>query len=327
MSAPRRLLRLFDLPLPRAGGLRLGALIAGCYDRFHRDRLAIHASAASYASFVAAVPLLTLLLTLLGLFHAQGLVRDAFAGADGVLPPALLELLEQTLLALARSRAHLSLTAGAVASALLILWGAGSIARVLMSGFTLAAGRREQRRWYRRWLRSLWLSLACASLVGSAFTLVVLGPELLDRGAGLVGLPLPSPALLAWLRWPLIWLLVLLSLALLHRFAPAGGGRLRPFSHGALFTTAAWTGLSWAVIHGVGRIGATSAAWGSLAGVIALLVYAWWTTLFVLLGAEVDAVIAEARSGAGRDDRRRPIPPAAPVADPPAEQPADPPVE
>lgn len=109
----------------------------------------------------------------------------------------------------------------------------------------------------------------------------------------LLGVPQSSgPGIIAMLRWPVLYLLILFALACLYRYGPS---RTHPewrwVTWGSGIAGAIWIGgslvYSWYVAH----FGTYNATYGSLGAVIGFMIWMWLSTVVVLLGAEINAEI------------------------------------
>ena len=127
---------------------------------------------------------------------------------------------------------------------------------------------------------------------------------------------LGSTAVTVWniAKWPVLVILVSLMFAILYWASPnAKHGGFRWVSPGGVLRGAALDRR----VGGVRLLpGATSAnynkTYGTLAGVIAFLVWLWISNIAILLGAEMDAELERGRAiAAGHAARRRAVPGAA----------------
>jgi membrane protein len=105
--------------------------------------------------------------------------------------------------------------------------------------------------------------------------------------------------LLAFLRWPLLYLVVLFGLACLYRYGPS---RTQPqwrwVTWGSAIAGGIWIAgsllLSWYVAN-------YNATYGSLGAVIGFMIWMWLSTIVVLLGGEINAEI-ERRAAQGENE-------------------------
>jgi membrane protein len=126
---------------------------------------------------------------------------------------------------------------------------------------------------------------------------------------GLLGIPQESgPGLLALLRWPLLYLLILVALACLYRYGPS---RTHPqwrwVTWGSAVAGAIWIAGSLAFSWYVANFGNYNATYGSLGAVIGFMIWMWLSTTIVLLGAEINAEIEHQTARDTTEGRGKPM--------------------
>jgi membrane protein len=96
-------------------------------------------------------------------------------------------------------------------------------------------------------------------------------------------------------QWPVLVFFVLFAFALVYYFAPDVEQHFKWVSPGSILAVVLWLLFSLAFSYYVNTIGGSSlsASYGSLASVIILLLYLYYTAYIVLLGAEMNQVIEE----------------------------------
>ena len=101
---------------------------------------------------------------------------------------------------------------------------------------------------------------------------------------------------LAYARWPLLGLFILVALDVIYRFGPSSA---KPHWHlisvGTIFAGVFWILASWIFSLYVTRFNSYDATYGSLGAVIVLLLWFWISALIVLTGATIDSVRAGMR--------------------------------
>ncbi|MCW2547629.1 MAG: ribonuclease [Mycobacterium sp.] len=125
------------------------------------------------------------------------------------------------------------------------------------------------------------------ALVG--LSLVLTGPIVKDI-AGPLGLG--STAVTVWnvAKWPVLVVVVLAMISLLYYTAPNVKQRgFRFVTKGALLALAVWLVASIAFAFYVANFGSYNKTYGTLGGVIGLLVWIWLTNVAILLGMEVNS--------------------------------------
>jgi membrane protein len=138
------------------------------------------------------------------------------------------------------------------------------------------------------------------NLVSLTFTAGAIAAMLLAVGAVVV-LPLilasfdlvsMAPTLVAALRWPALFVLVMLGLAILYRFGPSRREpRWQWVSVGSLFAAIAWLAGSGLLSWYLAKFANYDATYGSLGAAIGLMMWMWLSIIVILVGAELNSEI------------------------------------
>jgi membrane protein len=135
------------------------------------------------------------------------------------------------------------------------------------------------------WLQVVTLGLTLAVIV---FALVAVLPAVID----LLPFHGTHKMIASLLRWPILVLLVMAALAVVYRYAPSRDEpRWRWVSWGAVLATILWIVGSALFSIYVGQFASYNKSYGSLGGVIVLLMWLYLSAFVILLGAEVNAEI------------------------------------
>jgi membrane protein len=203
--------------------------------------------------------------------------------------------LEDQLLTIADNKAESTFTVGAIISILFALWGVSGAFRSVMEAMNVMYGVEEARPFWKVYGISIFLSLGVAILLISALVLVVFGPQLAELVAGIVGFGSIFETLWIIVQWPILVGVVLLAFALIYYIAPNAEQRFRYVSPGSIIAVILWLLFSLAFSFYVNNAGGESysASYGALAGVAILMLYIYYTSYILLLGAEMNQVIEE----------------------------------
>ena len=98
--------------------------------------------------------------------------------------------------------------------------------------------------------------------------------------------------LLKVLTFPLALVLVTFGVSLLYWLAPATRHSYRWITPGALLFVVGWVVASVGFAIYIGNFGSYNRSYGSIAAVIVLLVWLYWSSLLLLIGGELNAVLA-----------------------------------
>ncbi|MCW2956025.1 MAG: ribonuclease [Thermoleophilia bacterium] len=263
------------------------------------NHLMMFAKGLAYGGVFAVVPILALLVLLLGVFNAVELVNTAMAELRPVLPADVLELIDTQLTNVATTDASGAFGVGAIISALVALWGASGAMRSMTEALNVVHGLEvDSRSAVVRFGMSFLLAIGAIILLSLVLVIMVVGGGAADLVFDIVDAP---GAAGTWniVRWPVLVVVAWLGIALLFRFGPAkrvGHGLATP---GTLIATAGWISFSALFSWYVGGIGSVDGSWGAVAGVIVFLLYLQYSGLIILLGAQVDVLLAHDPSGRG----------------------------
>ena len=112
-------------------------------------------------------------------------------------------------------------------------------------------------------------------------------------------------------QWPVVFCLALTGLALVYYLAPAAGRRWHWITPGSTFALGAWLAMSSALKLYVTYLVNYNATYGSIGGVILLMLWLYVSGVALLVGAEIDSAVDEAAAEAAEPSRvLRPMPPA-----------------
>jgi membrane protein len=259
VSTARRLQRADDV---RELGRRV-------WNAMSDDDVFDRAAALAYYFIFALFPTLLFLTSLLGLLPAAGLMDRLMAYAQRALPGDAASLVTRTLGEIEAGARGGLLSIGALAA----LWAASAGMASVMKALNVAYGLEDSRPWWKRRLLAVLLTVGFAGFILAALALIVFGPPL--------GLPL-------------VIALVLVGIALVYHFAQATRQRWRWVTPGSVVALALWLAMSFGLRWYVARFTDYSATYGSIGGVILLMLWLYLMGLVLLVGAEINAEIEHA---------------------------------
>ena len=280
-----------EVEVPVAVNLGLVDFFKLTYKEMSEDHVMAFAGNLTYKGLFAIFPFFTFLLSLLGLFNATDLVNTMVDKLSGVAPQSATKFIEGQLLSITQSQAESAFTFGAIISILLALWGVSGAFRSVMEAMNVMYEVEEDRPFWKVYGLSIFMSLAVIVLLVGALVLVIFGESIGVRGADLVGLGSVFATLWSILQWPVVALVVLFAFALIYYFAPAAKQRFRWISPGSILAFVFWLIFSLLFSLYASMAGSYNETYGSLAGVIILMLYVYYSALIMLVGAEINQVI------------------------------------
>lgn len=272
---------------PRLRGLPLAQVARYTWRAFDGDDMWTFAAALAYRMLFALFPFLLFLVAAFSFLDAPGLFDGLLAQSERFLPREAQATVAKVVGEVRGRREGGFLSLGILGA----VWVASGGVRSTMHALNVAYNVPEGRRWWKRYLVSLAYTLALAVLVMLATVLMVLGPRatawLLDRlGAGAA-----VQDALVWLRLPAALLLAWGAIVLVYYAAPNVRQRLPLVLPGAVLAVLLWTAASLGFRLYVAHFSRFGLTYGSIGAVVMLLAYFYLSSLVLLLGAEMNAVI------------------------------------
>jgi membrane protein len=293
-----------DVRVPLTRG-RLGLVDLGkrLGRELSRDHVDAFASSLAYKGLLALFPFSILIVSLLGVFGAQGLLNDMLDRVSGALPTEASTLLRDQVFALTDPDKVGVFTFGAIVGAVVALWALSGAMRSVMESMNVMYGVEDRRGLIARYVRSIVLAVIVVALFAVALALVVGGPDAARAIAAATSLGDAFVLTGSIVQWPVLVALVMLGFALVYWAAPAVDQRFRFITPGTIVATVAWLAFSLAFSAYANHLGSFNATYGALAGVVVLLLYLHWSSFLLLVGAELNQVIEAASPDADATTR------------------------
>ena len=277
------------------GGLSAGELGRRVWHELSADEVVDRAAALAYYFLFAIFPTLLFLTSLLGLLPLPGLMERLLDYVDRAVPPDAASILGRTLEEIQAGARRGLLSIGAIAA----LWAASSGMASVMTALNVAYDVEDTRPWWKRRLLSILLTLGFALFILTALVLLVFGVQI--GGAVAAALGLGALFTVTWnvLNIPIVVAFVLVGIALVYYFAPAAKQHWRWVTPGSVVALVLWLAMSFGLRLYVARFTDYSATYGSIGGVMLLMLWLYLTGLALLVGAEINAEIEHAAAERG----------------------------
>jgi membrane protein len=253
---------------------------------FEKNLSLISAGAAFYA-FIAIPSGITVLISLYGLAFDPAQVQKQVATFHGVMPEQAMTLITDELTYIS-SQSHRALGIGLAVGLAVALWSASYATTSMITALNIVYGEVEKRNFVKFYATALVLTLATVIFGLLSLSLIAALP------AAIQWLPLGpfGKTLASIVRWPLLIILFMTSLALAFRYAPCREQpKWRWISWGAVVGGILWIIASALFSFYVASFSSYDKSYGSLAGVVLLMMWLYVSAYVILISAELNAEI------------------------------------
>ncbi len=248
------------------------------------DRATGLAAQQAYYYMLAIFPLLILVLSIIPYFSIDP--SRAVGFVEEYMPSESAEMFSDIIVNIVSERNGGLLTFGILGT----IWSASNGVNAFMRAMNIAYGVEESRSFIKARLVSILLTFGLIVSLIVALVLPVFGGVILEFIKGILHVPDNMQIIFQILRWLLAVTVMVLVLSVLYKMAP---NKDFPFKHvfpGAITATILWQLVSLGFSYYVSNFGNYSATYGSLGGVIILMLWLFLTGLILVLGGEVNAI-------------------------------------
>ncbi len=255
------------------------------YAQVENDRLLALAAGVVFYSLVALVPAIAAGVSVYALFANAATISKHLSIAADVVPAGTLDMLSGEIARIASKSAG-RLTFGFLFGLVIALWSANAGMKSIFDALNIIYDEAEKRGIIRLNLVSLFFTVCAIAAAGLAVTLVVVFPLLL-AGFGLSSFDAP---VIAYLRWPVMFVMIILGLAVLYRYGPSRRlVKWRWISVGSVFAALVWLAVSSLFSWYLANFANYNATYGALGAVVGMMMWMWLSTIVVLVGAALNS--------------------------------------
>ena len=206
-----------------------------------------------------------------------------------MIPGDGMQIIESQITALT-SNGHSTLGFAAIISLAVSLWSANNGIKSLIGGLNVVYHEHEKRSFVKLTLVAFAFTVGMIIFAIIALFAVVLIPILLN----FLGLGFATAILINLLRWPAMFLVVAVVLAIIYRYGPSRNwARWRWVSWGGAAAAFFWIAVSLLFSFYVANFANYNKTYGSLGAVIGFMTWIWISSIIVLMGAELNAELEQ----------------------------------
>jgi membrane protein len=258
---------------------------------FETDLFNRAAQVGFYFSF-SLFPLLFFLVSIAGLIlgSADSLKDELFSYFGRIMPASAYELVRTTVNEIASGSSSGKVTLGL----LITLWSASAGVDSVRSALNAVYSLPETRPWIRIKVQSVALTLATVVLIGSVIGIFFYGWRIAQMAFGAIGIHIESPLLLVSIQWIAVLFVLLFACELVYNLLP-NFKKLEWIwiTPGSVVAILLWIGLTSGFRLYLVFFDSYNRTYGSLGAVIVLMLWLYLTSIAVLVGGLINAVLNE----------------------------------
>ncbi|WP_458790920.1 YihY/virulence factor BrkB family protein [Yoonia sp. MH D7] len=253
--------------------------------KLESDHIGLIAAGVAFYALLAIFPAVTALMALGGLMLEPAQVTAQLETLTNMIPERAADIILDQAVAVAGS-GQVGLGTAFVIGLFLAVYSASRGMGSLMEGLNVVFDAEETRGFVSRtlWTLALTVFLILGLLLGMSAVVAV------PAALAFVALPEWVETLILLSRWLILAFLTILGLGIVYRYGPSR--RLvewKWLSPGAIAACVVWIAASAGFLIYASNFGSYNETFGSMAGVVILLMWLWISAFIVLLGAELNS--------------------------------------
>ncbi|AMM91618.1 YihY/virulence factor BrkB family protein [Peribacillus simplex] len=249
------------------------------------DRVTGLAAEQAYYYLLALFPLLILLLSILPYLNID--IQTALDTIKTFMPTETMEVIEKNIINILSERNGGLLTFGFLGT----IWSASNGMNAFIHSMNIAYDVEETRNFLKARFISIMLTLGLVVAFIVMLGLPVFGKVIIDILQQVIPIPEEMQILFSLLRWIIAVAVISLVLTFLYRFAPNKSFPIKHVIPGAVTATVLWLGISLGFSFYVSNFANYSSTYGSLGGVIILMLWLYLSGLIFVIGGEINAIL------------------------------------
>jgi len=266
------------------------------YSAIGQHRVVSIAAGVTFFVLLAMFPAVGALVSIYGLFSDPGTIRTHLNDLTSFLPGGAIEIIGDQLARVSSGgKATLGLTF--LFTLGLSLWSANAGMKALFDALNIVYDAQERRGLIKLNAVSLLFTLGGLLVLLLAIGAVVVLPVALQH----FGLERTGSSLLGLVRWPALFVAVVLALAFLYRFGPdRDRAQWHWITWGSASAALLWIVASILFSWYAANFASYNKTYGSLGAAIGFMTWIWISCMVILGGAEIDAVMERLDRGTAK---------------------------
>lgn len=263
------------------------AILKRIYTKMHEHNLPLIAAGVAFYFLLAIFPLLGAIISLYGLMVSPDELQQHMALLIDVVPSQSRYIIEEQLTNLTE-KSNSTLSWGFLLSLILSLWSSSKGANALITACNITYSESEGRSFFKGLLARMTCTLSIIVTVIVALAFITIVPKWISWASS--GLMTAREA--GWITWPIMLLLFNISLSALYRYGPhRKPAQWRWVTPGSVLATLLWIAASYGFSLYLSEFATYNKTYGSVGGIVILLMWLYLSAYIILLGAEANSAI------------------------------------
>lgn len=255
------------------------------FTQMSRDNLSLVAAGVAFYALLAIFPALAALVSIYAYFASPTDIGAHLSQVIELLPESTGELILSQIASIAQSSST-SLSLSAIGTLILTIWSSSKGSQALITACNISYQEYEKRSFFKAQLVRFLFSIG--AILVAIFALLIIG--ILPVVLNLVGLKENIDLLITFISWPLLAFTFNFALVLLYRYAPhRKPAKWRWITLGSVIATILWIVASIGFSFYVSKFASYNETYGSLGGVVIMLMWLYISAYIVILGATINA--------------------------------------
>jgi membrane protein len=243
-----------------------------------------------YYFLLALFPTVLCVIALASFLPLQNFTDEVASLLGRVAPPEMVGLIREQMSRLANGNDGGIFSIGLLGA----LWSSSAAMVAMIDAMNRAYDIEESRPWWKVRLTAILLTIGLAVFVVVSAGLIVAGPQIADLLAGSFGFGTVFTMTWKILQWPIAFALVTSGIALVYYYAPDADQDFTWITPGSVIAATLWVIASLGFRFYVVSFGNYEATYGTVTGVILLMLWFYISGLMLIIGAEAAAEIEHA---------------------------------
>lgn len=257
------------------------------YQNVSDHRIVAIAAGVTFYALLAIFPGIAALVALYGLFADPSTISKHLTGLSSFLPAGAIDVIGGQLQRLTE-QGNTKLGFTFLLSLAISIWSANAGVKALFDAVNIVYNEPEKRSFIK--LNAVSLAFTCGALLFMLLALVAL--VVLPLMVDYLGLADAAQWGVAPGKWPVLLLAIAVAVAMIYRYGPSREtAQWRWLTWGSALAAIGWVVVSLLFSWYAAHFGSYNKTYGSLGAVIGFMTWMWLSSIVILLGAELNAVM------------------------------------